>query len=72
MRVLLGMILGALLMTATVYSIDAWNTSSTAAGPAAATNRTMVNWDVVETNWRQFKIRARDGWDKLAARIERG
>lgn len=72
MRMFLGMILGALLMIGTVYAIDAWNTSTTAAGTAAATNRTMVNWDVVETNWKQFKVRARDGWDKLAARIERG
>lgn len=72
MRVFLGMILGAILTIAAAYSIDAVNTSSTAAGPAAATNRTMVNWDVVETNWRQFKQSARTGWDKLSARIDRG
>lgn len=72
MRVFLGMILGGLLLVATVYAIDAWNTSSTAAGPSAVTNRTMVNWDVVDTNWNTFKSRAREGWAKLSARIDRG
>jgi hypothetical protein len=72
MRLILGMILGGLLLGVSVYGIDAWNTSSTAAGPAAVTNRTMVNWDVVETNWNTFKTRARDGWAKLSARIDRG
>jgi hypothetical protein len=72
MRVILGMVLGALLTIATAYGIDAWNTSSTAAGPSATTNRTMVNWDVVQTNWSTFKIRAREGWAKLSAKIDRG
>jgi hypothetical protein len=72
MRVFLGMILGVLLMIVTVYAVDTMNTSSTAAGPSAVTNRTMVNWDVVETNWNQVKSRAREGWTKLSARIDRG
>ena len=72
MRVLLGMILGALLLIVGIYGIDAMNTSSTAAGPSAATNRTMVNWDVVESNWSAFKSRAHDGWVKLSSRIDRG
>jgi hypothetical protein len=67
----MGMILGALLTIAGVYSIDTWSTASATAGSAAVANRTMVNWDVVEMNWNQFKTRAHDGWDKLAARIER-
>jgi hypothetical protein len=66
------MILGALLLVATLYTVDTWNTSSTAAGPSAATNRTMVNWDVVDTNWKTLKIRARESWAKLSARIDRG
>ncbi len=72
MRVFLGMVLGAILLIAGVYAVDAMNTSSTAAGPAAATNRTMVNWDVVETNWHLLKSRAREGWDRLASRIDHG
>ncbi len=72
MRVFLGMILGVLLMILTVYAADTMNTSSTAAGPNATTNKTMVNWDVVETNWNQVKSRAREGWAKISARIERG
>jgi hypothetical protein len=72
MRVFLGMILGAVLTIAGAYTIDAMHTSSTAAGPAAVTNRPMVNWDVVQTNWQQFKTSAKDGWDKLSARVDRG
>ncbi len=71
MRVFLGIILGAILTVAGAYAYDSMNTSATAAGPAAATHRTMVNWDVVEANWARFKTRARDGWDKIAQRIER-
>ncbi len=72
MRVFLGMILGAILLVAGAYAVDSMNTSSTASGPAAATNRTMVNWDVVDTNWQQFKTRARESWAKLSARVDRG
>lgn len=71
MRVFLGTILGAILTVVGAYAYDSMNTSATAAGPAAATNRTMVNWDVVEAQWGRLKMRARDGWDKLALRIER-
>jgi hypothetical protein len=66
MRVLLGMILGALLTVATAYALDSWR------APAAATantppgvQRTMVNWDVVGKNWNQLTVRVRQEWNKL-------
>jgi hypothetical protein len=72
MRLLLGMILGAILTISFAYYYDSMHTSSVATGPSAGTNRTMVNWDVVETNWQSFKIKAQDGWAGLRARIDRG
>ncbi|MES1156065.1 MAG: hypothetical protein ABUL48_06510 [Pseudorhodoplanes sp.] len=66
------MFLGAILVVAAAYYHDSMTTSAVAQGPSATTNRTMVNWDVVEANWDVFKVRAREGWDKLAARTSRG
>ena len=69
MRVLLGIILGALLLVGVAYYVDSMNTSTVATGPGAATNRTMVNWDVVEENWNTFKVKARQNWVQLRARV---
>jgi hypothetical protein len=70
MRLLLGMILGAILTVAFAYSYDSMQTSSVATGPAAG-KRTMVNWDVVEANWNSFKVKAQTGWTELKARVDR-
>jgi hypothetical protein len=66
------MILGVLLTVLFAYSYDSMATSSVATGPAASTNRTMVNWDVVEARWNALRERARDDWNRLAARVDRG
>ena len=71
MRVLLGMILGAALTIGLAYYSDSMNTSSVASGPAAAENRPMVNWDVVQSNWSHLKARAHEGWTELRARVDR-
>lgn len=71
MRLILGMVLGALLLTAGAYYHDSMATSSVAAGPNATQQKTMVNWDVVEANWASFKVRVQDGWASLRARIDR-
>ena len=71
MRLILGMILGALLLIAGAYYHDTMHTSTVASGPDAPQNRPMVNWDVVETNWSSFKIRLQDGFADLRARINR-
>lgn len=71
MRLILGMILGALLLLAGAYYHDSMSTSTVASGPNASEQRPMVNWDVVEANWNTFKIRVREGWASLRARIDR-
>ena len=68
MRVFLGMILGALLLTAGVYIYDSMSTSSVASGQAAQTNRTIVNWDVAATDWNALKRRAHDDWVKMSSK----
>jgi hypothetical protein len=68
MRVFLGMILGALLLVAGVYSYDSMQTSSVASGETAQANRTIVNWDVAATDWNLLKRRAHDDWIKLSAK----
>ena len=55
MRVFLGMILGALLLTAGIYVYDSSSTSTVANGQAASANRTIVNWDVAATEWNGLK-----------------
>ena len=68
MQVILGMILGAVLLIAGVYVYDSQTTSTVANGQNAATNRTLVNWDVVSADWRVLKTRAHEDWIKLSSR----
>jgi hypothetical protein len=68
MRVFLGMILGALLLTAGVYIRDSMSTSTVASGQGAQAGRTIVNWDVAATDWNLLKRRAQDDWVKLSSK----
>jgi hypothetical protein len=68
MQVFLGMILGALLLVAGVYFYDSQSTSPVANGQSAATNRTIVNWDVASADWRAVKARAHEDWVRLSSR----
>jgi hypothetical protein len=68
MRMLLGMILGALLLGAGVYIYDSMSTSQVANGEVARVNRTIVNWDVAETEWDSLKARMQNGWTKLSSK----
>ena len=68
MRVFLGMILGALLLVAGVYIYDSMSTSTVAGGQVARANRTIVNWDVVATEWDMVKRSAHDDWTKLSSK----
>lgn len=63
-----GMILGALLLTAGIYVYDSSSTSTVANGEAASVNRTIVNWDVAASEWNGLKTRAQDGWVKLSSK----
>jgi hypothetical protein len=68
MRVFLGMILGALLLVAGVYTYDSMQTSTVANGEVAQSNRTIVNWDVAATDWHALKTRAHDDWIRLSSK----
>ena len=68
MQTFIGMILGALLLVAGVYAYDSMTTSSVAHGQVAQTNRTIVNWDVAETDWKALKVRAHDDWIRLSSK----
>jgi hypothetical protein len=68
MRVFLGMILGALLLTAFVYVYDSQSTSTVASGQNAPASRTIVNWDVAAADWQALKARAHEDWIRLSSR----
>ena len=68
MQVILGMILGAVLLVVGVYINDSQATSTVANGQNAAANRTIVNWDVVSTDWHVVKTRAHEDWTKISSR----
>jgi hypothetical protein len=68
MRVFLGMILGALLLSIGVYLYDSMSTSTVASGQTAQTNRTIVNWDRVASDWDVLKRRAHDDWVKMSSK----
>ena len=66
MRVLLGMILGALLTVASAYALDSWRTPANSTASTPAVQRTMVNWDVVAKNLDSVTTLARASWKKIA------
>ena len=68
MRVFLGMILGALLLVAGVYTYDSMQTSTVANGEVAQSSRTIVNWDVATTDWNALKTRAHADWTRLSSK----
>ena len=64
MRLLLGIILGALLTVGGAYLIDSHNAAN-AADSTAAAQRPMVNWDVVGVKWQHLSDRARSEWVRV-------
>ena len=68
MQTVLGMIAGALLLVFGVYVYDSLQTSRLASGDVAQTNRTIVNWDVVASDWHVLKTRVHADWVKIASR----
>ena len=61
MRVLIGIILGAVLTVGGAYLYDSRTV------PGAATSSAMVNWDVVSTKWNHLTARARAEWNRIAS-----
>jgi len=68
MQTVLGMIAGALLLVFGVYVYDSLQTSRLASGDVAQTSRTIVNWDVVASDWHVLKTRVHADWVKIASR----
>jgi hypothetical protein len=68
MQLFLGMILGALLLVASVDLYDSIQTSSLANGERAQANRTIVNWDVAASDWQALKTRAHQDWIKISSK----
>jgi hypothetical protein len=72
-RILLGIILGAILTIAGAYTYD----SSTGRTPngltatAADGHAPLVNWDVVSVSWDVFKADVRAGADNLERGLKR-
>ncbi len=65
MRLLLGIILGALLTIGAAYVYDSHNALA-ASNSTASVQRPLVNWDVVGTKWDRLTQRARTEWNRLA------
>ena len=68
MQTFIGMILGALLLVCGVYVYDSMQTSTVANGQVAQTNRTIVNWDVVASDWNSLKAHAHDDWVRISSK----
>ena len=65
MRILLGIILGAVLTVGGAYIYDSHSERS-ATHASTSMQRPLVNWDVVGTKWGQLAERARAEWARLA------
>jgi hypothetical protein len=67
MRMFVGMILGALLLTGGIYIHDSMSTSTVASGEVSQPGRTIVNWDVASSEWDALKTRTHKDWVKLTS-----
>ena len=66
MRVLIGIILGAVLTVGGAYLYDSHAVPGAATSSISA-QRPMVNWDVVNTKWNHLTERARAEWNRIAS-----
>jgi hypothetical protein len=66
MRLLLGIIIGALLTVSVAFVADNWNAP---ARTSDGGHRTMVNWDVVDDNLRIVRHRAQEMWTRLSHKM---
>jgi hypothetical protein len=64
MRVLFGIILGAVLTIGGAYLYDSHNALNAANAPASV-QRPMVNWDIVNNNWQHLTEKARSEWNRV-------
>jgi hypothetical protein len=64
MRLLLGIILGAVLTIGGAFLYDQHNATQATEASAVAP-RPMVNWDVVSVKWQHLTERARSEWTRV-------
>lgn len=64
MRLLFGIILGAMLTIGGAYLIDSHN-AARASETASISTRPMVNWDVVGVKWQHLTEWARTEWTRV-------
>jgi hypothetical protein len=72
MRVLFGIVLGAILTVGTAFIADTWATgpaTTTGSASSAVEHRNMVNWDLVGDNMRIVRQRARETWTRLSHKV---
>ncbi len=69
MRMLFGMVLGALLTVGAAFFHDTWTPGHRPTQAPSAEQRPMVNWDVVDENWRVVRQRAREAWTTLSHKV---
>jgi hypothetical protein len=62
MRLIFGIILGALLTVGGAYISDSLRP---AAGPDGAVVKPMVNWEVVQEKFKSALAAVQDGWTRL-------
>ena len=67
MRVLIGIILGAVLTVGGAYLYDSQHDTRCGHFSSASAQRPMVNWDVVSTKWNHLTERARAEWNRIAS-----
>ena len=65
MRVLFGIILGALLTVGGAYIYDSHNALAAQSTPTVA-EQPLVNWGTVSVKWEKFTERARSEWIRIA------
>lgn len=65
MRLLIGIILGAVLTVGAAYLYDSHQAAAALNAPASA-QRPLVNWDVVASKWGLLAARARTEWNRIA------
>jgi hypothetical protein len=68
MRVLIGIILGAVLTVGGAYLYDS-DTARAATNAQPSVQRPLVNWDVVNVKWNHLTARAHAEWVRLAANL---
>lgn len=68
MRLLFGIVLGAILTVGGAYLYDSHRaTSAGTTGTQANLEKPLVNWDEVARSWDLLTARARAEWNKLRA-----